>query len=193
MSPRGSLTWRRGARGGGAQPFLSSCAFHCRHRVAGPFDQLKFHRRYMKFPLQPVSEPEEAEPFLPDASAPSDGARDFVAEDDYLVGFNLEDGLAAIGYRCCGLAGPAEEALSAAEYECPAIADVNFFSDRTMLKPGSALKPRSCEADSPSSAWRMSSPPRTRRRSERHLRSDRLETSALRPRPFWPRSIKTTR
>lgn len=57
---------------------------------------------------------------------PSDKLPVLVVEDEYLVALYLEDALDDLGYRCCGVAGTAEEALSMAESERPAIALVDI-------------------------------------------------------------------
>lgn len=57
---------------------------------------------------------------------PSDKLPVLVVEDEYLVALYLEDALDDLGYRCCGVAGTAEEAFSMAESERPAIALVDI-------------------------------------------------------------------
>lgn len=63
---------------------------------------------------------------MSDQTEPSDKLPVLVVEDEYLVALYLEDALDDLGYRCCGVAGTAEEALSMAESERPAIALVDI-------------------------------------------------------------------
>jgi len=59
-------------------------------------------------------------------SSPADGIGGvLIVEDEALVAFYLEDTLDELGYRCCGVADSAEEALSLAEAESPALAFVD--------------------------------------------------------------------
>ena len=56
----------------------------------------------------------------------ADHVRVLVVEDEFLVALSLEDALDEIGYRYCGVAATADEALSAAKSERPAIALVDI-------------------------------------------------------------------
>jgi len=48
-----------------------------------------------------------------------------IVEDEALIAFFLEDTLEELGYRCCGIAGTADEALSLAATERPSLALVD--------------------------------------------------------------------
>ena len=60
------------------------------------------------------------------------GVSVLVVEDEPLIAFFLEDTLDELGYRCCGIADSAEEALTLARTERPAVAlvDVGLRGDR---------------------------------------------------------------
>src|SRR3546814_18717910 len=61
-----------------------------------------------------------------------DGAGVLIVEDEALVALFLEDTLDTLGYRCCGVADNAEEAVSLAQARRPALAlvDVGLRGDR---------------------------------------------------------------
>lgn len=64
-----------------------------------------------------------------------------VVEDEPLVAFYLEDTLAALGYQCCGVADSAEEAVSLAAAQRPALAlvDVGLRGSRDGIALASDL------------------------------------------------------
>jgi DNA-binding NarL/FixJ family response regulator len=49
-----------------------------------------------------------------------------IVEDEHLVAFYLEDIVEALGYRCCGVAATAEDAIAAAESQRPTLALVDI-------------------------------------------------------------------
>lgn len=67
-----------------------------------------------------------------------------IVEDEALVAFYLEDTLDELGYRCCGVADCAEDALSLAEVRRPAIAfvDVGLRGSRDGVALAAELKER---------------------------------------------------
>src|SRR3546814_6121895 len=75
-----------------------------------------------------------------------DGAGVLIVEDEALVALFLEDTLDTLGYRCCGVADNAEEAVSLAQARRPALAlvDVGLRGDRD----GIALPPVSRDSGS---------------------------------------------
>ncbi len=81
---------------------------------------------------------------MPDASTLPDGVGVLVVEDEYLVALYLEDALDDLGYRCCGVAGTAEEALAMAESQRPAIAlvDIGLRGGGDGIALASALRDR---------------------------------------------------
>ena len=64
-----------------------------------------------------------------------------VVEDEALVAFYLEDTLDALGYQCCGVANSAEEAVSLAAAQRPALAlvDVGLRGSRDGIALASDL------------------------------------------------------
>ncbi|HEY5721979.1 MAG TPA: response regulator [Allosphingosinicella sp.] len=75
-----------------------------------------------------------SEPFGAPSNAPDDARapRLLLVEDDFLVGMELEDGLAEAGYEIAGVAASAEEALTLAERERPllVVMDIRLTGER---------------------------------------------------------------
>lgn len=59
------------------------------------------------------------------APEPRDSVGVLIVEDEALVALYLEDTLDVLGYRCCGVADSADEAVSMARAERPALALVD--------------------------------------------------------------------
>lgn len=60
------------------------------------------------------------------SSVPGDSGGVLIVEDEVLVAFYLEDTLDVLGYKCCGIASAAEEAVLLAERQRPALAFVDI-------------------------------------------------------------------
>jgi CheY-like chemotaxis protein len=59
-------------------------------------------------------------------TGPSDATGVLVVDDEMLIAAYIEDTLETLGYRCCGVAGSAEEAVAMAQAHYPAIALVDI-------------------------------------------------------------------
>jgi len=71
----------------------------------------------------------------------TEGVSVLVVEDEALIAFFLEDTLDELGYRCCGIADSADEALTLARAERPAVAlvDVGLRGNRDGVEVANAL------------------------------------------------------
>lgn len=74
-------------------------------------------------------------------SVPSNSGGVLIVEDEALVAFYLEDTLDVLGYKCCGIASAAEEAVLLAETQRPALAfvDIGLSGSRDGITVASTL------------------------------------------------------